>query len=118
MRCDKEIDKVVGARIHELRLAMGMSRVELAEKIGVSHQQCQKYERGLNRICVARLIKVAKAFNKSTTYFLIGLDDDTEEKEIPSQHRRMCLEVSRNFMKIKSGEHQQAVNILIKSLAE
>ena len=37
---------------------------------------------------------------------------------VVTQHQRMCIEVSRNFMKIENSEHQTAVNTLVKSLSK
>ena len=113
----KEIDRVIGMRIHELRLAMGLSRVQLAEQIGVTHQQLQKYEKGMNRICVGRLLSISKALRKSPSYFFNGIEDD-EGDTLPTQHQRMCIEVSRNFMRIDNPTHQNAVNMLVRSLAD
>lgn len=114
---NKEIDRVIGMRIHELRLAMGLSRVQLAAQIGVTHQQLHKYEKGMNRICVSRLVDIARALKKNPNYFINALLDQNDE-EVPTQHQRMCIEVSRNFMRIPSPVHQNAVNMLVRSLAE
>jgi len=110
-----EIDKHIGSKILSLRLALGLSRDQLAKKLDVTQQQLQKYEKGTNRISVSRLVVIAKALSQGVSYFYEGLCDDNEP--MVTQHQRMCIEVSRNFMKIQSAEHQTAVNILIKSLA-
>ena len=110
-----EVDKHVGGKILSLRLANGWSRTQLADKIDVTQQQLQKYEKGANRISVSRLVVIAKALSQGVSYFYEGLSDDNEP--MVTQHQRMCIEVSRNFMRIQNPEHQTAVNILIKSLA-
>lgn len=108
----KKIDKLVGERIAEARISNGLSRTQLASKIGVTHQQLQKYEKGTNRICIGRLLMLCKAVRKPVSYFV------TEEAiSMPTLHRRLALEVSRNFMNIKSEAHQVAVATLVKSLA-
>lgn len=113
----KKIDAVIGMRIHELRLAMGMSRIQLAEQIGVTHQQLQKYEKGMNRISAGRLLAISKALRKNPSYFFRGIEEE-EETALPSQHQRMCIEVSRNFLRISNPDHQNAVNMLVRSLAD
>jgi len=113
----KEVDSFIGKKIYNLRLGKGMSRQQLAEIIDVTHQQLQKYEKGTNRISVGRLAMIAKALGKTVDYFYAGIDAQDNEP-ILTQHQRMCIEVSRNFMKIKSPEHQTAVNTLIKSLLQ
>lgn len=110
-----EVDKIVGNKIYSLRLAKGLSRQQLAEVIGVTHQQLQKYEKGNNRLSIGRLALIAKALGKTSSYFYEGLETESPE-EMVTQHQRMCIEVSRNFMKIENTDHQNAVNALIKSL--
>jgi transcriptional regulator with XRE-family HTH domain len=112
------VDCFVGKRIQELRLFRGMSRQQLAAMIGVTHQQTQKYEKGVNRITVGRLIKIAEALRTPVTYFIDGVNDnDAGEPTLPTHHQRMCIEVSRNFMRINNAEYQTAVNALVRSLA-
>lgn len=109
-----EFDKHVGGKILSQRLAYGLSRNQLAKKLDITQQQLEKYEKGTNRISASRLVVIAKALSKEISYFYEGLNDDSEP--MVTQHQRMCLEVSRNFMKIENPDHQVAVNILIKSL--
>jgi transcriptional regulator with XRE-family HTH domain len=112
-----KIDKFIGEKIYSLRLAKGLSRQQLAESIGVTHQQLHKYEKGTNRLSVGRLVMIAQALSKDISYFYDGLDaSDTEETV--TKHQRMCIEVSRNFMKIESADHQNAINALVKSLSK
>ena len=111
----EEIDKFIGNKIYSLRLAKGLSRQQLSKVIGVTHQQLQKYEKGNNRISVGRLVFISKALDKNISYFYEGLETGNNETTV-TQHQRMCIEVSRNFMKIENTEHQNAVNTLIKSL--
>ena len=49
------------------------------------------------------------------SYFYEGLEQN-KQQEIVTQHQRLCLELARNFRKIVNSDHQNAVNILIKSL--
>ena len=59
------VDKYIGARMREQRLALGMSQERLGKELGVSFQQIQKYERGVNRVSAARLYSICKALNVS-----------------------------------------------------
>lgn len=112
----ERVDVIIGMKIHELRIAMGLSRQQLADKINVTHQQLQKYEKGTNRISAGRLAAIARALKKPISYFFDGIENNNYS--LPSQHQRMCIEVSRNFMKIKSPMHQNAINLLVRTLAE
>jgi transcriptional regulator with XRE-family HTH domain len=109
------IDTHIGQKIYSLRLAMGMSRQELGDQIGVTHQQCQKYEKGTNRVSAGRLALIAKVLNKPIDYFYSDITKDVES--VITHHQRMCIELSRNFMKIKNSIYQDAVNTLVKTLA-
>ena len=112
----ERVDIIIGMKIHELRIAMGLSRQQLASLINVTHQQLQKYEKGTNRISAGRLAAIAKALKKPVSYFFDEIDNTGYT--LPTQHQRMCIEVSRNFMRIKSPMHQNAVNLLVRTLAE
>jgi len=111
------IDAHIGKKMYELRLARGLSRQELGDKIGVTHQQCQKYEKGSNRISAGRLVLIAKVLGKPVDYFYSDLTDEAPQHE-PIENQRLCIEVSRNFMKIKNSVYQDAVSSLIKTLAK
>ncbi len=63
------VDQLVGSRIRERRRAINMSQTELARKIGVTFQQVQKYENGVNRIGAGRLSAIAQALGVSMTFF-------------------------------------------------
>lgn len=117
----EKIDRYIGSKIQELRLAHGMSRQELGNHIEVTHQQLQKYEMGINRVSAGRLALIAKFLNTSVATFYEGLDSslNAEVEDIDlNQNQRMCIEVSRNFMRIKNPEHKDAINSLVRILAK
>jgi transcriptional regulator with XRE-family HTH domain len=60
----------IGKLIREMRKAAGMSQMRLADKIGVSYQQVQKYEKGTSKLSVPRLIQIAEVFSVPVTAFL------------------------------------------------
>jgi transcriptional regulator with XRE-family HTH domain len=64
------VDVRVGQRIRAYRLDRRMSQSALGNKIGVSFQQIQKYERGINRIGIARLKKIAAVFDAPLNAFI------------------------------------------------
>jgi DNA-binding transcriptional regulator YiaG len=59
------VDAYIGARMCERRVALSMSQNQLAEELGVSFQQVQKYENGRNRVSAARLFDICKALKIS-----------------------------------------------------
>lgn len=113
-----EVDRYVGSRIHNLRVMQGYSRQELARMINVSNQQLHKYEIGINRICIGRLIMVARALSEKIEYFYDGAGEKNNEKFTLAEQKkyRMSVEVSKNFMKIESSKQRKAISTLIKSL--
>jgi transcriptional regulator with XRE-family HTH domain len=66
----EEIDIEVGGYLRKLRRAAGLSQEKLADSIGLTFQQIQKYERGINRISVGTLLKLAKALGVHPTAFM------------------------------------------------
>ena len=63
------IDVHVGARIRLRRTLLGISQSALAEAIGLTFQQVQKYEKGMNRVSSSRLMDMANALDVSISYF-------------------------------------------------
>ncbi len=113
-----QIDKFIGDKIYNLRLGKGLSRQQLAEVIGVTHQQLQKYEKGTNRISAGRLVLIAQALDQAPEFFYGGFEKDAVAPEENTMHQRMCIEVSRNFMKLRNSDHQNAINSLLRSLVK
>ncbi len=76
----KHFDRHIGARIRLRRLLIRMSQETLGQKIGVTFQQVQKYENGLNRVSASRLGLVAATLGVEVGYFFdsMELDQDLE----------------------------------------
>jgi transcriptional regulator with XRE-family HTH domain len=66
------IDRHVGGRMRERRLALGMSQTDLADELKLTFQQVQKYEKGTNRIGAGRLFVVANLLKTSVAFFYQG----------------------------------------------
>jgi len=60
-RAATSVDTYIGAQMRNGRTARGLSQEALGEKLGVSFQQVQKYEKGVNRVSAARLFEICKA---------------------------------------------------------
>ncbi len=67
------VDRHVGLRIRMRRKEIGVSQERLAEALGITFQQVQKYERGANRVSASKLWEIAAALQTSVTYFYEGL---------------------------------------------
>ena len=75
------IDIHVGNRVRLRRVLLGMSQEDLASRLGITFQQVQKYERGLNRISGSRLYDISKILQVNIDYFFDEFQ--TEHKEMP-----------------------------------
>jgi transcriptional regulator with XRE-family HTH domain len=62
-------DKKLGEKIRTRRVVAGMSQAELGKALGITFQQIQKYEKGVNRVSAVRLEQIAKALSESISYF-------------------------------------------------
>ena len=58
------VDRAIGARVRARRRSLSMSQSDLAERLGVSFQQVQKYERGANRISGSTLVAASRALQR------------------------------------------------------
>lgn len=69
------VDRHVGLRIRMRRKEIGVSQERLAEALGITFQQVQKYERGANRVSASKLWEIARALKTTVTYFYEGLGE-------------------------------------------
>lgn len=76
-RAPHPIDVHVGRRIRERRKALGVSQERLAEELGLTFQQVQKYERGANRVSSSKLWQIAGALHTSLSSFFEGLPGES-----------------------------------------
>lgn len=112
---DKLIEVLIGKKIQDLRVAMGLSRGQLAPNLGVTHQQLAKYEYGVNSISPTRMLAMCKVFRKPVSYFYEGFE---VEGIAETPRKRITIELSRNFAKIRSPQQQDAINNLVRTLAK
>ncbi len=69
------IDRIVGQRLRWRRRELKLTQEQLGEKLGLTFQQVQKYEKGVNRISAGRLFEMAQVLGITITYFYEGVDD-------------------------------------------
>jgi transcriptional regulator with XRE-family HTH domain len=122
-RAANAVDKKVGQRVRSRRLEIGMSQERLAELLGVTFQQVQKYEKGVNRIAVSRLIDIARSLEISACRFFDGLENRGVAEEsrdyvndalaTPEGAQLMAV-----FAGIKSQKVRRKVLDLVKVVAE
>lgn len=92
------IDVHVGRKIFVRRIELGLSMEKLATAIGLTFQQVQKYERGLNRVSASRLFDFSKVLGVSVNYFFSEMDVEVENfsprKVRPGQEEQVSDDIS------------------------
>ena len=111
----KAIDTEIGVKIHQLRVSSGVSRQELAAKIGITHQQLQKYEKGINRISASRLLDISHHLNASIQYFFEDVMASVPPEALERQ--RFYVDLMRDFAQIGHKGQQEAIRKLVHAIA-
>jgi transcriptional regulator with XRE-family HTH domain len=128
------IDVHVGSRVRLRRTLLGMSQEKLGEALGLTFQQIQKYERGVNRIGASRLFDLARVLDVPIGFFFDDMPGDAKTPSNPAtrsrlpgmaeaqdgfeddMHRRETLELVRAYYRITDSSVRKRVFDLIKSL--
>lgn len=119
------IDQHVGSRIKLRRIAVGLSQEKLGESLGVTFQQVQKYEKGVNRVGASRLQKIAEVLNTPISFFFEeapgALHPPAETPEATSLSKVLAskefLSLVSSFSAIKDPKIRQKVVDLVDALA-
>ncbi|MCC6787639.1 MAG: helix-turn-helix transcriptional regulator [Hyphomonadaceae bacterium] len=122
-RAANAVDKKVGQRVRSRRLEIGMSQERLAELLGVTFQQVQKYEKGVNRIAVGRLLDIANALEISASRFFDGLErrgvaEDGQDYVNDALATPEGAQLMALFATIKSQKIRRKVLELVRTLAD
>lgn len=127
------IDVHVGTRVRLRRTLLGMSQEKLGEALGLTFQQVQKYERGINRIGASRLFDLGRVLDVPIGFFFddmpdalggavggtrraMGFADSQDGFEDDTLHRRETLELVRAYYRITDPSIRKRVFELIKVL--
>ena len=129
------VDVHVGRRLRLRRTILGMSQEALGDASGVTFQQIQKYERGINRIGSSRLFQFSKILKIPVSYFFDEFDGDSSPSAIANYQAggfaegtggdeagfermtsRETLEMARAFNKIEDAAVRKRVFELVKAL--
>jgi transcriptional regulator with XRE-family HTH domain len=113
------LEIAIGARMRTRRRQLGLSQSDLAERLGVSFQQVQKYERGANRVAASTLLSAASALGV-TIGWLVGEDpslDAGDEDIFNALSRPGALELLAAFNQIPDSRARQALVSLAREMA-
>jgi transcriptional regulator with XRE-family HTH domain len=111
-------DIEMGKKIRLRRVEQRISQSDLGEKLGVSFQQVQKYEKGVNRVGASRLQQIATALDVPVTFFY---DSDSKSKEVESLlflDSAFSLRLLRAYSRIKSQTVQRQLVTLMEAIAD
>jgi transcriptional regulator with XRE-family HTH domain len=115
-------DAALGARIRLRRRELGLTQVALAEALGLSFQQVQKYERGANRVSASMLHRVAVTLQTSVAW-LFGAEDEAESEDIGETdlHRFLNTEEGRelaeSYVRLTASQRRVLLG-LVRGLVE
>ncbi len=133
-----DVDRHVGQQLKSRRILLGMSQEKLAESVGITFQQVQKYERGTNRISAGRLLKFSKTLQVPVGYFFEGAEvspkaepggskkqgfSDSEQESLTGSmpedvmSRKETLDLLRNYYSIKDPSVRKMILKMVKSMA-
>lgn len=127
------MDIHVGTRVRLRRMLLGMSQEKLGERLGLTFQQVQKYEKGVNRIGASRLFELGRVLGVSVAYFYedapagAGSAPPVAEmgfQEMPAESyaadflsSREGLELNKAFARITDPKVRRTIVELVRSLA-
>ena len=106
------VDKMIGAKITSVRQKRSLSMKEAAKMINVSHQQFNKYEKGINRISASKLFILSKNMGIDISSFF-----NIEYYELNNDSKTIEDLVS-DFLKLKSDKKKEIVLNLLKELLQ
>ena len=126
------VDRHVGQRLRVRRSLLGMSQEKLADSIGLTFQQIQKYERGLNRISAGRLFQFSKILEVPIGYFYDqyipqdsakakqGLSDNKQASFLSSDtlQSKETIELLRTYYSIQDDELRKDIMKFVKSMSK
>jgi len=113
------VDRAIGARLRARRKSIGLSQTELANRIGVSFQQVQKYERGANRVAGSTLVAIAAAL-EVTVGWLVGEEGagDAEDDVLAALTLHGAVELLQAFGAIPGLRARAALVALAREMAD
>ncbi|HEX5007293.1 MAG TPA: helix-turn-helix transcriptional regulator [Hyphomonadaceae bacterium] len=121
------VDRYVSKRLSDRRIELGVTQESLADRLGISSQQFQKYENGKNRISAGRLFQLAIALDTTIPYFFEGLQSvsralhrgvSEEGADFEGPDDVEATELVMTFRSIPDAAARRAVMALARKAAE
>ena len=122
------VDRHVGSRVRMQRLLSGISQEKLGEACGITFQQIQKYEKGMNRMGASRLHQIARVLQVPVEFFYEGAPSDSQSGGAIAMEKgaRLItefvstsegLELAKAFMAVKDQKVRRRIVDLAKAVA-
>lgn len=113
------IDVAVGARIRLARMEAGISQSGIADKLGVTFQQVQKYENGTNRCAPSRLTPIAEITGKPISWFYAeqGVADPRRYLVTRMMTAPHGLDIAISFLAITNNDHRITIARMVAAIA-
>lgn len=108
------VDVHVGRKLKQIRTLRRYSQTDVAQRLGLSFQQIQKYEIGSNRIAASRLFELTQIFEVSPAYFFEGLDEGTKSDKKP---RDAGMEIVNALASIKDETVKSRIVTFIEDVS-
>ena len=115
------VDIHVGKKIRTQRMMSGISQSELGDRIGVTFQQIQKYEKGANRVSASRLVEIANAMSIDVRSFFDEFDAQDNDNQATRDEfvvSRQGLQLNAAFLSIKNEAVRTRLLKLVQEIAQ
>lgn len=123
------IDVHVGKRVRVRRTILGMSQETLADALGITFQQVQKYEKGINRVSASRLFEIGQILGAPVSFFFddygqdaptqsYGFAENENNFEAEDVKSRESMALLKAYYQISDEKVRKKALELIKSLAD
>jgi transcriptional regulator with XRE-family HTH domain len=117
------VDRLVGQRVRLARLARGFSQTKLANALGVTFQQLQKYEKGTNRVSASKLFEIARTLEVDIgSFFQEPSQPDAVAQTIEEADAgllgRIDSQIVRKLSKLQNNEVKRRLYGVIEAIVE
>ena len=125
---NKSLDAFIGDRVKQRRVALGMSQDKLGAYLGITFQQVQKYEKGVNRISASMLYTIATVLNVEIDYFIDGFNNSDNQTnslkeesspvyEVDMRNKKESLDLLKAYYSISDLSVRKKVLELVKAFS-
>ncbi len=124
-QASSQIDRHVGARVRMRRLLLEMSQNDVASQLGLTYQQFQKYEAGINRISASKLHQIADILEVPPSFFFEDLAQPDGGERLPTREWPLIkfvatsegLSLAKAFKRIREPAIKRAIIVLVEEIA-